>query len=149
MSNDLIINYFEAEAAIVQKLAEAVPEATKVFTPFGIADMVESSQPSICLHVIYFGDKVTTQEVGQGSKNLVNQQWLVVLAVRSPNAQLQDTQVIRETSGLIIPKILEALQGWQPVTWMRPLVRSSSPVAAGYSAAFAYFPFMFEGRIII
>lgn len=149
MSNELIVNYFEAEVAIVEKLTNAVPEAAKVFTPFSIADMVESSQPNVCLHVIYFGDKVQPPEVGQNSKTFVNQQWLVVLAVRHPNAQLQDTQIIRETSGLIIPKILEALQGWQPVTWMRPLVRSSSPVVAGYSAAFAYFPFMFEGRIII
>ena len=39
-----------------------------------------------------------------------------------------------------------ALQGWQPVQWMRPLARISGPTA-GYSSSFAYFPFLFEGRV--
>lgn len=144
--NPMIANYFEAESAIVKKLSDDVKEVKDILTPFGIDDMVESSQPSPALHVIYGGDVVTGGTVGNGERRTIDQRWLIVLAVRSPKAQLQRTAGIRDLSGKIIPKVLASLQGWAPVKWMRPLVRVSGP-AAGYSSSFAYFPFMFEGRI--
>lgn len=145
--NSLITDYFAAEQAIVDRLTTSVPDLKQVLTPFSIADMVESSQPSPAAHVIYGGDSVVGNEAGSGSSRTINQRWLVVLAVRTPKAQLQNTTEIRVLAGTIIPKILGSLQGWAPVTWMRPLGRVSGP-AAGYSSSFAYFPFMFEGRII-
>lgn len=145
--NALIVNYFEAEDAIVQRLTTAVPEAASVLTPFSIGDMVESSQPSPAIHVIYGGDVVAGNEAGQGTRRTIDQRWLVVIAVRTPRAQLQSTIEIRSLAGLLVPKVLGALQGWAPTAWMRPLGRVGGP-AAGYSSSFAYFPFMFEGRII-
>ncbi len=145
--NELINNYFGAEDAIVKRLQEQVPELKAVLTPFSIGDMVESSQPSPAVHVIYGGDVVSGNETGNGARRTIDQRWLVVLAVRTPKAQLQNTSEIRVLSGELIPKVLRSLQGWAPVEWMRPLGRVSGP-AAGYSSSFAYFPFMFEGRII-
>jgi hypothetical protein len=145
--NELINNYFGAEDAIVKRLQEQVPELKAVLTPFSIGDMVESSQPSPAVHVIYGGDAVSGNEAGNGTRRTIDQRWLVVLAVRTPKAQLQNTSEIRVLSGELIPKVLRSLQGWAPVEWMRPLGRVSGP-AAGYSSSFAYFPFMFEGRII-
>ena len=140
-------NYFAAEDAIVKRLQEQIPALKVVLTPFSIGDMVESSQPSPAVHVIYGGDVISGNEVGNGSRRTIDQRWLIVLAVRTPKAQLQNTSEIRVLSGEIIPKILSSLQGWAPVEGMRPLGRVSGP-AAGYSSSFAYFPFMFEGRII-
>lgn len=145
--NELINNYFGAEEAITKRLQEQVPELKSVLTPFSIGDMVESSQPSPSAHVIYGGDVVNGNEVGNGNRRTIDQRWLIVLAVRTPKAQLQNTSEIRVLSGEIIPKMLRSLQGWAPTEWMRPLGRVSGP-AAGYSSSFAYFPFMFEGRII-
>ena len=145
--NELISNYFGAEDAIVKRLQEQVPELKAVLTPFSIGDMVESSQPSPAVHIIYGGDVVSGNETGNGARRTIDQRWLVVLAVRTPKAQLQNTSEIRVLSGELIPKVLRSLQGWAPVEWMRPLGRVSGP-AAGYSSSFAYFPFMFEGRII-
>lgn len=146
--NALITNYFEAEEAIVARLKERVPELKDVLTPFSIGDMLESSQPSPTVHVIYGGDAFPANDAGKGEIRTVGQRWLIVLAVRSTKAQLQQTTEIRNIAGVLIPKILQALQGWTPVEWMRPLGRVSSP-AAGYSSSFAYFPFMFEGRFFI
>lgn len=140
-------NYFAAEDAIVARLKAQVPSITQVLTPFSIGDMLEASQPSPALHVIYAGDNVVGNEAGQGAMRVIGQRWLVVLAVRTPRAQLQDTSELRRLAGVHIPPILKALQGWAPVTWMRPLGRVSGP-PAGYSSSFGYFPFMFEGRII-
>jgi hypothetical protein len=145
--NLLIEDYFGAEEAIVERLREAIPELKDVLTPFSIGDMLESSQPSPCIHIIYGGDVLPTVEAGKGEARAVGQRWLVVLAVRTPKAQLQKTTEIRKIAGATIPKILQSLQGWKPVEWMRPLGRVSGP-AAGYSSSFAYFPFMFEGRIL-
>jgi hypothetical protein len=146
--NPLITNYFEAEDAIVQRIRESVPELKDVLTPFSVGDMVESSQPSPSVHVIYAGDVVPSGQAGQGASKLVDQRWLIVLAVRTPKAQLQHTSEIRTLAGPLVPKVLGCLQGWAPVSWMRPLGRASGGPSAGYSSSFAYFPFMFEGRII-
>ena len=145
--NPLIVNYFEAEEAIVARLRASMPELKDVLTPFSIGDMIESSQPSPCAHVIYGGDTLPGNESGKNDSRTVGQRWLVVLAVRTPKAQLQHTSEIRSIAGALVPKMLGALQGWAPVEWMRPLGRVSGP-AAGYSSSFAYFPFMFEGRIV-
>jgi hypothetical protein len=145
--NELMANYFEAESAIVLRLQEEVTSLQVVMTPFSIGDMVESSQPSPAAHVIYGGDIVAGNEAGQGARRTIDQRWLVVLAVRTAQAQLQDTSAIRVIAGEIVPVLLKSLQGWQPVAWMRPLSRVSGP-QPGYSSSFAYFPFMFEGRII-
>jgi hypothetical protein len=145
--NNLINNYFEAELSIAQRLKQEVPNVLHILTPFSVGDMVESSQPSPSIHIIYGGDSVTGELVGQGSSKFIDQKWLVVLAVRTAAAQLQNTSDIRLKAGEIIPLILNSLQGWKPVKWMRPLARISGP-PAGYSSSFAYFPFMFEGRII-
>jgi len=151
-----ITDYFGAEEAILARLKELVTEVkpAHVMTPFSVADMMESSQPSPSLHVIYAGDIVANagnaapgeRRPGQ-TRQPIDQRWLIILAVRSAKAQLQDTAEIRSKAGVIIPKVLDALQGWAPVEWMRPLSRVGGP-AAGYSSSFAYFPFMFEGRIV-
>jgi hypothetical protein len=144
----MIADYFAAETAIVARLQERVTavDSAHVFTPFSVDGMLESSQPALCLHVVYSGDVVTASENGR-TKSLVDQRWLVILAVRSAKAQLRDTSDIRAVAGPVITTVLDALQGWAPGEWMRPLGRVSGP-PAGYSAAFAYFPFMFQGRII-
>ena len=148
--NPLITNYFAAEQAIVDRLKAEVPGIMKVYTPFDLQGVVESSQASPALHVVYSGDVVGSTnpgpQAGAGAAKVVDQRWLVVLAVRTAAAQLQDTSEIRTKAGVIVPAILGALQGWQPVQWMRPLARVGGPTA-GYSSSFAYFPFLFEGRV--
>ena len=149
--NALIANYFEPETAIVARLTAEVVGITRIYTPFDLQGVVEASQASPALHVVYSGDVVggtgTGPQAGAGSSKIVDQRWLVVLAVRTAAAQLQDTTEIRTKAGELIPRILGALQGWQPVQWMRPLARVSGP-PAGFSSSFAYFPFLFEGRVI-
>lgn len=149
--NPLIVNYFEPEAAIVARLQAEVPGIIKIYTPFDLQGVVEGSQASPALHVVYSGDGVggasPGPQAGAGTAKIVDQRWLVVLAVRTAAAQLQDTTEIRTKAGELIPRILGALQGWQPVQWMRPLARVSGP-SSGYSSSFAYFPFLFEGRVI-
>lgn len=149
MTNELIFkDYFEAEKAIVCQIKKTLPELKEVYTPFSLSDMVESSQASPAVHVIYVGDNVKSAEAGQGSAKMIGQKWLVVLAVRNAKSQLQNTTEIRNLAGELIPKLLGCLQGWKPTDASRALVRIAGAPPPGYSSAFAYFPFMFEGTII-
>lgn len=149
MTNELIIkDYFEAEKALVARIKEQMPELKEVYTPFSLSDMVESSQASPAVHIIYAGDNVKSSEAGQGSAKMIGQKWMVVLAVRNANSQLQKTTEIRNLAGELIPKLLGSLQGWKPTPASRPLVRIAGSPPPGYSSAFAYFPFMFESTII-
>jgi hypothetical protein len=145
--NPLIVDYFEAETKIVDRIKARMVDLQSVYTPADISDMVESSQSPLAAHVVYSGDRVVPNEAGNGTMSVVMQRWMVVLAVRSAKAQLQHTSEIRAIAGLQIPKLLDALQGWAPVEWMRPLSRVNGP-SVGYSSSFAYFPFMFEGRVL-
>jgi hypothetical protein len=140
-------NYFEAEGVIVNRLQSFVPELKAVLTPFSIQDMLQSSQVSPSAHVIYVGDNVVGDDAGKGQRRVIDQRWMVIFALRNSKAQLKDTSVIREDAGLVIPKILNALSGWAPLEYMRPLVRVQAP-PVGYNSSFAYFPFVFEGRVI-
>jgi len=146
--NELIINYFAPQPAIVARLA-LVPELayTKIKTPFDIADLKESSQGDLNVFVMYAGD-ILGDSVGDGECQTVGQKWMVVVSVRVASAQLQDTTKLFEKAGTIIPKVLDKLQGWSPVNWMEPLHRIQGVPVAGYSAAFAYFPFMFKGMFV-
>jgi hypothetical protein len=146
--NALITDYFAVEPLIVDRIKNALPELKAVYTPFQVGDMMELSQVSPCAHVIWRGDGVNTaQGAGKGVVVPVDQRWLVVLAIRHAGAQLQNTTILRSNAGVLIPTLLGALQGWQPVNWMRPLERVPGP-PAGNSPTFGYFPFLFSGRII-
>lgn len=148
--NPGVKDYFEPEGAIVARIRAAMPQLVSVLTPFDISDMKEASQPSPAVHVVYTGDSVVPPPagaVGRGAQSVISQRWLVVLAVRNAKAQLGKTEEIRKVAGPLIPPLLETLQGWAPVEWMRPLSRVGGP-PPGFSATFAYFPFMFEGRFI-
>ena len=85
--NPLITNYFAAEQAIVDRLKAEVPGIMKVYTPFDLQGVVESSQASPALHVVYSGDVVggtnPGPQAGAGAAKVVDQRWLVVLAVRA------------------------------------------------------------------
>lgn len=146
--NSLITDYFACEKEIVERIKDSIPELKAVMTPFSLDGMLESSQNAPAVHVIYSGDVVNGNSVGSGAARTITQRWLIVLAVRLANSQLQDTSSIRGNAGELIPKLLACLQGWQPNSAHRPMVRSAGAPPPGYSSAFAYFPYMFETVII-
>lgn len=124
-----------------------VPEFREVYTTFSLADLREASQATPCAHVIYVGDNPGAS-VGRGERTVVDQRWMIVIAVRHAGAQLQKTSGVRELAGELIPKMLAAVNDWKPVNYMLPLRRVSGASSVGHSPTFSYFPFLFEGRLI-
>lgn len=149
-TNDLIFNnYFDIEEKLVDAVTCAMGTDIKaVYTPFNVSDMVESSQVTPAVHIIYAGDTIPGAEAGKNVAALVQQRWLVVLAVRHANAQLQDTRQIRSEAGPLILKLLRGLKGIKLTEVGRPLQRIAGAPPVGYSSSFSYFPFLFGVNII-
>lgn len=140
------MTYLAIGEQIVARLKDQVPELLAVYTPSEIGDAEESSQITPCCHVVYGGDQVA-DSAGRGAASMITQEWFVILAVSHASSQLNDTTDLQKEAGLIIPKILKALQGWQPAGSVMPLVRvnASPPV---YQSTCAYYPFAFTGKLI-
>ena len=146
--NNLITDYFVCESQIVDRIKAQIPELKSVSTPFNLEDALESSQNSPAVYVIYAGDVVNGNSVGNGESRTISQRWLIVLAVRKANSQLQQTSSIRGDAGVIIPKLLNALQGWKPNAACRNIARVPGAPPPAASSSFAYFPYLFETVII-
>lgn len=145
----MIDTYYGLESAIIARLKECVPEIQDIYTPFSIDDITQMVTVSPSISVIYMEERVG-ESVGQGKANVVYQQWLVVLAVSDASAQLQTTSAIRAKAAPLAVSILRALQGFNPnLKGFRELKRVTAPVSGGYSAGYAYFPFMFEAQLIV
>lgn len=142
-------DYFELEDLIVARIQADLPGLKAVYTPFDMTGVTESSLDTPCAHVLYRGDRVDRDAAGRGEHAAVHQQWVVVLAARHAASQLSDTKKVRKVIGPFIPKLLKSLQGFQPLEYIQPLRRAGGNPLAGASPTFAYFPFLFEGRINI
>lgn len=143
-------DYFAAEQPIVEQLSTVVGALVqKIYTPATLQD-VEKQQVTPALHVLYMGDRINTgpQDRSENkSRQILSQQWMVVVAVRNAGAQIQNTSALREAAGPIISSTLAALQGFKPIAGMRELERVGAPAPA-YRPTFAYYPLMFAGQII-
>ncbi|CAD9195564.1 MULTISPECIES: phage tail terminator protein [Acinetobacter] len=140
-------DYFALEPVIVERLKD-IEGILAINTPFSIDDMLQVVNVSPSLNVIYVGDQVG-ESVGRGRSAPITQQWLVVLAVQDASAQLEETSNIRKIADPFIREILAKMQGFDPkVTGYRPFERVNAGVQVGSAAGFAYFPFLFESKLL-
>lgn len=142
-------NYFALDEVLVNRITTELPELTAVYTPFSVDDMLQLTNSSPSVSIIYTGDRVS-DDAGKGKASVIFQQWLVVLCVNDASAQLDKTQSIRAMADPLILKLLAALQGFNPnVAGYREFKRVADGVGVGSASGFAYFPFMFESQVFI
>ncbi|UHT65369.1 phage tail terminator protein [Acinetobacter lwoffii] len=140
-------NYFALEPVIVERL-KAIEGVLAINTPFNVEDMLQITNCSPSLNVIYVGDRVG-ESVGRGRAVPVIQQWLIVLAINDASSQLEETSNIRKTADPFIREILAKMQGFDPeITGFRPFERVDSGVNVGSASGFAYFPYLFESKLL-
>lgn len=143
------MGYFVLEPMLVERIKQEVPGLVEVNTPFNIEEMLEASNNSPSVSIIYYDDRVAG-DAGRGEMSVTYQQWLVVLSVRHSGAQLQETSVIRKEAEPFIDRILDAMKGFNPqVVGFKTFKRTNSPVRVGGKAGHCYFPFMFEIQKLI
>ncbi len=143
------MNYFEVEPCIVTHITACVDNLVAVDTPFDIDDMLDNSNVTPSVSVIYYGDRIG-ENGARGVLNSQYQQWLVVLKLNDPQAQAGNTNSLRKLANPFILQILECMQGFDPkIDKFRHFKRADSPVGVGSSSGFGYFPFLFEIQMFV
>lgn len=144
-------NLLSAEALITARLISQVPELLdSVFSAADLEGVTSAGQKTPAAHVFYFGDRIVEGPGGrssQGDMQCVDQVWYVVLAVR--NVKTQATGVdARLEAGVLMKKVLKALQGFQLSPEHSPLKRVAG-APPGFKAGFLYLPLCFITRIFV
>lgn len=140
-------NYFALEPLIVEKLKE-IEGILAINTPFSVDDMLQITNVSPSLNVIYVGDQVG-ESVARGRAAPITQQWLIVLAIQDASSQLEETSNIRKIADPLICELLDKMQGFNPnLTGYRPFERVNAGVNVGSASGFAYFPYLFESKLM-
>lgn len=144
------LNYFAMEPVIVARLKSEIPELEEVYTPFSVDDMLQLTNVSPSVSIIYVGDRVG-DSAGAGKASQVYQQWLMVLSINDATAQLEQTNSIRASAAPLIFKLLKAFQGYRPgIVPYGAFKRANAGVEVGSDGAGnAYFPFLFEIEVYV
>lgn len=143
------MGFFAVEAPLVAQIKKEVDGLLDVYTPFSIEEMLEISNVSPSVSVIYYDDRVAG-DAGRGEMSVTYQQWLIVLSINHSGAQLQDTSALRNDAEPFIDKIMDALKGFNPnIVGFKTFKRANSPVRVGGKVGHCYFPFMFEIQKLI
>jgi hypothetical protein len=143
-----VLTPVDIEAAIVARLTERlkVPGIVKaVYDTKAYGAVEEESQLAPAVAVIYNGYRAD-DEVGQGTVQAVELNYLVVVVARSSKQTLRATGA-KESASEVFDAAVKALIGWQPGKGVRRL-RLADADGAGYSdAGFTYLPIGFNTRI--
>jgi hypothetical protein len=149
----LIPDWLAPEGALVDRLKDQVAELKgNVFTASDPVSVIEAktTQASLPLaaHVIFVGDVPVGPAVGQGQAQTFDQHWMVGLKI----SNYRDPRVgatARKQAGALLPKILSAINGWDPrIAGFRPFVRGGQPTPPHYADdGSAFFPMIFTTRV--
>lgn len=139
-----MIDHLAAEALLIAKIKEAIPEFRAVYGAGELAKIGEVSLTTPSAHVIYDGEHFIGDAVGHGKKQMIGQTWLVVVSINSSRDPVSGGGA-RASAGTLIQQVIETLAGYQLADEYRPLMRVNPPKPA-YNGNFAYFPVAFELR---
>ncbi len=133
-------NYFAVGLDLIEHLKAKADEwgVKHVDTVASIAKINKNITPA--LYVINTGNNPIT--VGSFDSQDV-QQWTVVIAV-SNQASQTDTTALMRSSGELIGKVINHVQGHQLDDWHTPLKRTSTSGRPDYFSTFALYPFTFS-----
>lgn len=140
------MSHFAAGIAIRDYLAATMPELRQVRLAASLAEIADWQPASPAVWVVWAGDRVADSG-GQGRAQIVQQDWIVALIVRSVRDAASGGGVVEEAAPLMT-RLLTLLMGWTPPqpAGCRPLVRIAAP-APGYGAGYGYFPVAFAAAI--
>lgn len=135
-------NALWAGPAIVARLADQVPELRQVL----LLDEIDpkANGPRQLPAAVVLLDRFLPNADAQRAQALVQQDWLVALAVRSAatDADRNSAQI-----GPLIPRVVKALQGWAPPGQLRSLVWRPG-LRPNYGRDISYWPLVFSLQVV-
>lgn len=142
-------DYLVAEGLILARLEAELADLSssaglKVLSAADLAGVAEGAQHTPSVHVVYNGDVIPGGDsVDEGNYHVIQQRWIVVVAVRNAGNQ-RTGKAARDDAGPIISRVIKALSGWRPGQGLSPLRRVTAPGPAFTPGGYAYFPLQFE-----
>ena len=135
-------NYFAVGLGLIDHLEAKAEEwgIKHVGTVASIAKINKNITPA--LYVV----NTSNNPVANGSLDSVDvQQWTVVVAVSNQAAQT-DVKALMESSGDLIGKVINHVQGYQLNEYTDALERTSTSGAPDYFSTFALYPLTFQTK---
>lgn len=129
---------------ICDQIKAQVPGLKAVLPAWDLASVVERSQITPAVFVVYDGSEPVDQAVN-GKKVLEAQRFVIVLAVRNAADTLGGTGVAGEAETLRAG-VFNAISGWKPGPDHRPMERARGNYRSHYTSGFAYLPTLFETK---
>lgn len=125
------------EPLLVDRLRQALPDSVHVLATRELADLVEGTQPTPAVHVLYRGYRpVREKTAGYEEIELI---WWTVVAVRNA-ATVTTGESARIEAGPIMGAVVRTLGPWVPeLPGYGSLCLDAAPLS-GYRAGFGYFP---------
>lgn len=133
-------NYFAVGLGLIEHLEAKADEwgVKHIGTVADISKINKNVTPA--LYVINTGNNPNANS-SIDSRDV--QQWTVVVAVSNQAAQ-DDVSALMETSGELISKVINHVQGYQLDDWHSALQRTSTSGRPDYFSTFALYPFTFS-----
>lgn len=133
-------NYFAVGLGLIEHLEAKADEwgIKHIGTVADISKIKKNTTPAI--YIINTGNNPNAN----GSIDSVDvQQWTVVVAVSNQAAQ-DEVKALMESSGDLVSKVINHVQGYQLDDWHGALQRTSTSGRPDYFSTFALYPFTFS-----
>lgn len=148
------MSFLAPESLIVARLEERIGlvewdmrKVPRVFTAADSANVEERSQLAPAFYVV-LDSYAPTQEVGRGSVQQIEQQWVIYVVVRNA-AKHASSQGVRDDADAMTDLVEKALCGWRPSLDFSPLMMGSDTGPIYSDAGFGYFPIRFSTRCVV
>lgn len=146
-------NFLALEQLLVTRLKSTLPEpaaaagfkTVHVLTAADLAGVTVEQQLTPAVQIIYQGYK-KVQGRSDGKVATIGQTWLVTVATRNLR-DVKSGQAARNEAGLLASLVLDALMGWKPPSFSKPLELVDAP-NGGHLAGFFYLPLAFAAEFV-
>ena len=135
-------NYFQVGLALISELESKADEwgVKKVGTAADIRGINMQTTPAI-----YVINTSNTPNANGSIDSRDTQQWTIVVAVSNQAAQ-DDVRALMETSGELISKVINHVQGYELDDYHEPLERTTTSGRPDYFSTFALYPLTFQTK---
>ena len=143
-------DYLFLEPLLIERITAQVDGLQLVAGVPDLQTVAENQNYSPAVYVIYLGDEIATGPAGQGGAKkiqTVTQNWAVVLAVYSADAN-GDGSEARRDAGPLLGKLISAVTGWKPSIDVNPFGRSARQSPVAYNAGYFYYPLVFTTSFV-